>query len=131
VLALQAVEALPEANRPVVLAADPAPANQPPLAFLKNPRFPITAVWDGAPVFEFDRRAAFGYDKALNYQIVVNWMIAEHKSQGLFQTDSNKHDVERYWLFRSSGSGALEKTRALFAALRPAEPEKAATAAAH
>lgn len=128
VLTLQAVERLPVESRPVVLAADPASASQPPLNFVRNPRFPITTVWDGAPVFEFDRRAAFGYDKALNYQIVVNWMIAEHKSQGLFQTDSNKHDVERYWLFRSSGSGALEKTRALFTALRPADAEKAAAA---
>jgi LmbE family N-acetylglucosaminyl deacetylase len=131
VLTLQAVEQLPVENRPAVLAADPATASQPSLAFIGNPRFPITTVWDGAPVFEFDRRASFGYDKALNYQIVVNWMIAEHKSQGLFQTDSNKHDVERYWLFRASGSGALEKTRSLFAALQPANSGKAAAATAH
>jgi hypothetical protein len=75
-------------------------------------------VWDGAPVFQFDRRAAFGFNRSLNYQIVVNWMIAEHKSQGLFQTDSNKDDFERYWLFRAGGTDSLEKTRALFSALR-------------
>jgi len=118
VLALQAVEALPAAVRPAVLGADPAPANQEPLAFSRNPRFPITQLWNGAPVFEFDRRAAFGFEKALNYQIVVNWMIAEHKSQGLFQTDSNKHDLERYWLFHAGGSGSLESSKSLFAALR-------------
>ena len=41
-------------------------------------------------------------------------MIAEHKSQGLFQTDSNKHELERYWLFQASGVDALPRTRELF-----------------
>jgi hypothetical protein len=46
----------------------------------------------------FDRGAAFGYHNALDYQIVVNWVIAEHKSQGLFQMDAGKHDQEQFWL---------------------------------
>jgi LmbE family N-acetylglucosaminyl deacetylase len=123
VRALQAVETLPAVNRPAVLGADPTPAAQPPVAFTGNPHFPITAVWSGDPVFEFDRRARFGFNQSLNYQIVVNWMIAEHKSQGLFQTDSNKDDIERYWLFRVGGSASLEKTRDLFAALQPAREQ--------
>ena len=58
------------------------------------------------PVFVFDRDSHFGYRNALNYQIVVNWFIAEHKSQGLFQTDSGKHQLEQFWLFEASGRDA-------------------------
>jgi hypothetical protein len=34
------------------------------------------------------------------------------------RTDSNKDDIERYWLFRNSGVKSPEKARALFAALK-------------
>jgi hypothetical protein len=56
----------------------------------------------------------FGFNGALTYQIVVNWMIAEHKSQGLFQTECNRLDEERFWLFDRNPPDALEKTTALF-----------------
>ena len=49
------------------------------------------------PVLQFDRTSSFGYHDALDYQIVVNWVIAEYKSQGLFQKDCGKHDVEQFW----------------------------------
>ena len=45
----------------------------------------------------------------LDYQIVVNWVIAEHKSQGLFQMDSGKHDLEEFWLFEISGANAISR----------------------
>jgi LmbE family N-acetylglucosaminyl deacetylase len=103
-LALQAVEALPAGHRPVVLAGDPARSSD-------------TIGRDRGPVFRFDRNTKFGFHDALTYQIVVNWMIAEHKSQGLFQTDCNRHDEERYWLLSSNDAAALDHTRALFASL--------------
>jgi hypothetical protein len=28
----------------------------------------------------------------------VSWVIAEHKSQGLFQNDYRKHELEQFWL---------------------------------
>jgi hypothetical protein len=61
--------------------------------------------------------ARFGFNRALNYEIVVNWVVAEQKSQGLFQTEH--HDEERYWLFAASGKGSPERTQNLFARLRP------------
>jgi N-acetylglucosamine malate deacetylase 2 len=118
-LALKAVAGLPAEARPAVLGGDPGLASKPPSPFTANPQLPTTAVWPGAPVFTFDRNTSFGYNHGLNYQIVVNWMIAEHKSQGLFQLSANKDDVERYWLFEESGDGSLTATRALFEALRP------------
>ena len=42
---------------------------------------------------------------ALNYQIVVNWVIAEHKSQGLFQRDCGRHDLEEFWVLGGDESG--------------------------
>jgi N-acetylglucosamine malate deacetylase 2 len=118
-LALKAVAGLPAEARPAVLGGDPGLASIPPPSFTVNPQLPITAVWPGAPVFTFDRNTSFGFNHELNYQIVVNWMIAEHKSQGLFQLSANKHDVERYWLFAVSGPESLTATRSLFEALRP------------
>jgi hypothetical protein len=79
-------------------------------------------------VFAFDRRSTFGYRKALDYQIVVNWVIAEHKSQGLFQMDSGKHDLERFWLFEVSGAGAEERVEELRRELVGTARRTAATA---
>jgi LmbE family N-acetylglucosaminyl deacetylase len=118
-LVLKAVAALPAPARPAVLGGDPGVASVPPAPFTGNPQLPMTAVWPGAPVFTFDRNTSFGFHHELNYQIVVNWMIAEHKSQGLFQLSANKHDVERYWLFKASGPESLQTTTALFEELRP------------
>ncbi len=99
-LAIQAVQQLPEAIRPVVLGADPASSSDPVNDF------------EGAPPIRFAR--------SQNDRIVVNWVIAEHKSQGLFQTDYNKHDEERFWILRPRDGGAVEKTQQLFHALESA-----------
>jgi len=45
-------------------------------------------------------------DCPLTYEIIVNWVIAEHKSQGLLQTEAGKHDREEFWVFRASGPAA-------------------------
>ena len=46
-------------------------------------------------------------------------MIAEHKSQGLFQTDFNRHDLERYWLLANGAANSLDQADALFRQLAP------------
>jgi N-acetylglucosamine malate deacetylase 2 len=78
------------------------------------------------PVLTFDRNSSFGYRNALNYQIVVNWFIAEHKSQGLFQTDSGRHQWEQFWLFAASGRDADSRARRLAAQVKPAAQPAAA-----
>lgn len=117
ILALRAVENLPREDRPAVLAGDPAPHAEPDLHYTTLTDFPVTTPWPDAPVFRFDRTSQFGFNHSLNYQIVVNWVIAEHKSQGLFQTDCNKHDEERFWLLAEGSPEALDQTRTLFAKL--------------
>jgi len=117
-LTLEAVQSLPEDIRPTVLGGDPAAAADSVLPYATLEGHPETALWPGAPIFRFDRTARFGFKQSLSYQIVVNWVIAEHKSQGLFQTDCNKHDEERFWLFADSGPRGLEQAKQLFDHLR-------------
>jgi LmbE family N-acetylglucosaminyl deacetylase len=109
-LVLEAVSRMSEAKRPTVLGADPG-SKQDAARFSG---FSVqTATDSDAPAIVFDRTTKFGYRDALNYQIVVNWVIAEHKSQGLFQTDYGRHDVERFWVFAVSGADARLKTARL------------------
>lgn len=54
----------------------------------------------------------------LNYQIVVNWEIAEHKSQGVMQLGMNYGDYEQFFYFALNGKKGLEKTRQLFEQLK-------------
>jgi len=112
-LLLEAVSRMPESVRPAVLGADPGLKQEATPRFAGLPSSPFTATAADTPVVTFDRTTSFGYRDALNYQIVVNWVIAEHKSQGLFQTDYGRHDVERFWLFRISGEEANNRTARL------------------
>ncbi|HEU0119130.1 MAG TPA: PIG-L family deacetylase [Bryobacteraceae bacterium] len=85
-------------NGPVVLGAEPARLADPVREFAANPGHPLLAAHPGGSVHTFDRRRSFGFRNELQYNIVVNWVIAEHKSQGAFQNDSGRHDCERYWV---------------------------------
>jgi LmbE family N-acetylglucosaminyl deacetylase len=102
-LALEAVASLPAESRPLVLGAEPVSGGEAPVRFTGLAPQPLTATTSAEPAFVFQRTASFGYQNALNYQIVVNWVIAEHKSQGLFQSDYGRHQTEQFWLFAIGG----------------------------
>lgn len=125
-LALEAAATLPEDHRPLLLAADPCSATAPSELFRGMPGQPLTRTHSERPALVFNRNAHFGYRDALDYQIVVNWFIAEHKSQGLFQTDSGKHQLEQFWLFEASGRDAESRVSELAASLTPAAHQVAA-----
>jgi LmbE family N-acetylglucosaminyl deacetylase len=114
-LALEAVARMPATGRPLIFGAEPRADSDPAGSFSASPSEPLAATVDAAPVFTFDRARAFGFRDALNYQIVVNWVIAEHKSQGLFQKENGAHRFEQFWLFQASGDGAIERTGKVFA----------------
>jgi N-acetylglucosamine malate deacetylase 2 len=84
ILALQAVAHLPADQRPIVLGAQASGKDYAPYKPLHE--YSLTTTTSPNPQFQFDRDARFGYRESLSYQIVVDWVIAEHKSQGLFQT---------------------------------------------
>ncbi|MCU1263313.1 MAG: LmbE family protein [Bryobacterales bacterium] len=105
--AVQAVGHLEEDQRPAVLGAEPG-----------RKRDGAPKLEGLGPAFQFDRTSSFGYHNALSYEMVVNWMIAEHKSQGLFQTDYGRHDVERFWLLTAKSLPAAKRTEELADRLR-------------
>jgi LmbE family N-acetylglucosaminyl deacetylase len=126
VLALEAVANLPVDGRPLVFGVETRSKSDPPLTFAELPGQSLTQTVDPAPVVTFDRASSFGYRNALNYQIVVNWVIAEHKSQGLFQNDYSREEFEQFWLFEVSGKDAIERLPHLRALLTTSTPVMAA-----
>lgn len=117
-LALEAVASLPDEQRPLIFGADPRSKSDRPVTYAGLPSQSLTRTSDSAPVLLFDRTASFGYRNALSYQIVVNWVIAEHKSQGLFQNDYGAHELEQFWLFEASGKETVERVARLRDLLR-------------
>lgn len=104
ILALEVVSGMPAAERPVVLGTG-ASADD-----LDGP-----AVEPGP--LRFDRTQAFGFRDRLDYHIVVNWVIAAHKSQGTMQLAMNGSDTETFWLYRDNPPDARARAESLFTAL--------------
>ena len=125
ILALEAVAAQPAARRPIVLGCeDSARSDAKPVTFIGLADYPITQPLAGGPALVFDRAVKFGFRDALDYSIIVNWVIAAHKSQGLFQMGYNKYDQEDFSLFAADGQGAVAKTEQLFEKLKRAPEAK-------
>jgi LmbE family N-acetylglucosaminyl deacetylase len=121
-LALEAVEQLPAGQRPIVLGAQAGGGDPAPYTSLVG--YSLTATDSPSPQFQFDRNTRFGYQESLSYQIVVDWVIAEHKSQGLFQTRCQQDRYENFWLFTLNRNSATGEAESLFAAVTP-RPERA------
>jgi N-acetylglucosamine malate deacetylase 2 len=118
ILTLEAAAALRADRRPVVFGVEAASSREPAREYRELKGYPLTRA--GSDAREFRRSQPFGYHDALNYQIIANWLIAAHKSQGLFQMDASRHDVERFWRFEASGAGSDEAANKLFEQLRSA-----------
>lgn len=118
VLTLQAASDLPPGRRPVVLGCFIGGSSISAEYALDDYRghagYPITRVSADVPTFVFDRREPLSEDGRLDYRIVVNWLIAEHKSQGTMQLLMNAGDVERFWYFELNDPNRLPATRELF-----------------
>ena len=123
ILALDAAASFPLAERPVVLGADIAdaedlpPGGGPPYTFTGLAGYPETAVDPAAPVLRFDRTQPMEGDQITTYNFVVNWCLAEHKSQADLASYFNKGDYEYFWYFRQNDPARLARTEALFEAL--------------
>jgi len=121
ILALRAIEELPEAQRPVIAAVQASPQESGSYETLAG--YPITAATSAAPQFRFDRDIHFGFRDALSYQIVVDWVIAEHKSQGLFQTTVGQNRFENFWVFAANSPLARQRIDALSKEIALSLPE--------
>jgi LmbE family N-acetylglucosaminyl deacetylase len=115
ILALAAINALP-ANipHPVVLAGDSKKKGDAPRRCFGLPEFPLTRISDEMPADSFDRLQSFGFHHVLNYKIIVNWEIAEHKSQGTSQLGMNQGDIETFYYYDMNAPEDRTKAKELF-----------------
>jgi hypothetical protein len=116
-MALAAVAAMPANRRPVFLATNSYKKGETPPNYTGRDDFPLARARPVDPPLEFDLTMPFGYQDKLDYRIVANWVIAEHKSQGVMQTYMNGFDTERFFLFAIDDDAAVAKTKAFFARL--------------
>lgn len=123
VLALEAMSRLPESDRPVALLGYIRNPGEDGAAFDMLSGYPRTKVMEDI-VYEFDRNQPFGYDNRLNYNIIANWVIAEHKSQGTMQLLMTRQPViEQYRYLEINGTGGMDKAAEYFRAVDEARPE--------
>jgi N-acetylglucosamine malate deacetylase 2 len=118
ILALRTAAEVPLTNKPIVLAASNSTKGDTLRHVQQLGDYKETAVLYDTASFLFDRTVAFGYNKQLNYKIVVNWEIAEHRSQGTVQMAMNKGDYETFWFFKQNSIDGFEKSRKLFEDLK-------------
>jgi LmbE family N-acetylglucosaminyl deacetylase len=116
ILALEAVNSLDRSRRPVVLGGTTSTGGETRTdTFSVLPGYPITSIRSGAPSFSFDRSQKFGFRDRLDYRIVINWLIAEHKSQGTMQMGvSTGAEKENFWYFDINDPAKMPATQALF-----------------
>ena len=113
ILALRAAQSLPADRRPLVLGGFPCAFGGQTLTFEQLDGYPVTRV-SGGPLVSFDRTQKFGLDDRLDFRIVANWVIAEHKSQGTMQLLMNQGDQECYWYFDVNGDAGRARVVDLF-----------------
>ncbi len=111
-ITLETVARLERGDRPAVLGARTVTSEtEHPESFSELEGFPLTRTTSSQPAWTFDRRTPLKCHRALDYSIVVNWVIAEHKSQGIFQMEYGRRTQEHFWLFKASGPSGAARWR--------------------
>jgi LmbE family N-acetylglucosaminyl deacetylase len=116
--ALDAVQRMPDAERrPVLLSCQGAKSRRSTLSWkgFQSKRHPL--IVRSRHIYVTDRGVKFGFRKALDYQIIVNWVIAAHKSQGKLQAGMNYFGWEEFAVLESGSAKAASRARELFRAL--------------
>ncbi|MCE1188421.1 MAG: PIG-L family deacetylase [Ignavibacteria bacterium] len=114
-LALEAVKNCPESSRPVILGYSvSSKPDTSRFTYTGLPDEPNTQITGAPRVYHTDRTIPFGFKNKLNYKVIANWVIAEHKSQGTMQLYMNGGDVEDFYLFDINAASAHKKAEQLF-----------------
>jgi len=109
-LTLETIAELEAEERPAVLGVRAATSEAgDSLAFSELNGFPLTRTTSAKPVWGFDRRTPLACHPSLDYSVVVNWVIAEHKSQGFFQMEGGRRTHEHFWLFEAGGEAGAAR----------------------
>lgn len=117
-LALRTVRDLKTGKKPIVLGGGIGRKGDSAAHFSQLKNYTETKTLVDTPLVSFDRTVKFGYKNSLDYHIIVNWEIAEHKSQGTMQLAMNAGDYEQFWYFAINGKAGVAKTKALFERLK-------------
>ena len=117
ILALRAINELPAEDRPVVLSTTILREKTDRISFSQLQGYPLTKINREIEPFAFDRTQKFGHDNRLDYNIIANWVIAEHKSQGTMQLLMNAGKVEQYWFYQINPVEMETKARTFFEAV--------------
>ncbi|XWN37740.1 MAG: PIG-L family deacetylase [Balneola sp.] len=122
-LGLRAIKSLPEAERPIALPSFVRRTTEgESMKFDMMAGYPITKVKPNT-LFEFDRNQKFGFNNRLDYNIIANWVIAEHKSQGTMQLLMRNGVIEQYWFAELNSDDDLDKTRKFFEVINTIQPD--------
>ena len=123
VLGLRAIKSLPASDRPIAIPAFIRRSSEDPgVEYSMLEGHPITKVKPNT-TFEFDRNQKFGFDNRLDYNIIANWVIAEHKSQGTMQLLMRNGVIEQYWFAELNSDDDLDKTRKFFEIINAVQPD--------
>jgi LmbE family N-acetylglucosaminyl deacetylase len=117
ILALETLNEI-QGNKPVILGVTTNNETDTVPVFKGLEKFPLTSISSGTYFNTVDRTVSFGYKNSLNYKIVVNWEIVEHKSQGSIQSTRYLSDLENFWYFDCNGQDGKKKTEGLFEKLK-------------
>ncbi len=118
-LALRAVSEMPEYRRPIILGVSVSTKiDTAVMRFNQLKSYTDTKMDGDTAQFHFDISVPFGYRDKLNYKVIVNWEIAEHKSQGTMQLAMNMGDYENFWYFAMNNPAGKAKCKALFDQLK-------------
>jgi LmbE family N-acetylglucosaminyl deacetylase len=117
-LALESVAALRSAGRPVVLGATVRDKTDSITRFSGYLPYASTVPVTDTAMFRVDRTTRFSYNNRLDYKVIANWELAEHKSQGATQMTMNYGDLEEFWYFNQDNSGGVDRCKELFAELQ-------------
>ncbi len=125
VLALEAINRVTVEKEPIALQGFIRRGEEDPgVEFSVLEGYPNTKVMDGE-IFEFNRNQTFGFNDRMNYNIISNWVAAEHKSQGTMQLQMQNSTgiIEQYWYVEMNGSDGLKKTRQFFEIINAVQPD--------
>lgn len=115
ILTLQVVNEMPLDTRPVVLGGTMSIKDDTTkFTFTGLDEYPVTKISPDPLTFTFDRTSPFSFQDKLNYKIIANWVIAEHKSQGTMQLLMNYGDYEKYIWYDLNDPNKKEQTQKLF-----------------
>ena len=127
ILTLQAINDLEKSRQPIVLASSSSNSfNQLNKNGIKN--YPLAKLASNQSIYSFDRSKKFGFKNKLDFNIITNWHIAAHKSQGTLQLFVNKNSAnensrESFWALGNPSVEALKKAENLFIAMDKAIEE--------